>query len=241
MYNPDMPVEQVDKKFKPEHADIITEVLDQDERRRKDPKNPFLVNEKGLNLTRVIKIGKGVYNTEWIDFCGEKVPLRLLSIEEEDRVKFETHRELKSEKSIYREMKDDPAVFERVYLCKLLSLATTPNPDSGIEPFLKEKEIRALPAGSFAGLVWHYQMLEKEYNPRIGSISEDEINFLITELFDAKKKSICMNGLNFLQMQSVLSKLLDIVKDVGANIGMLNSLEDIKAQEKSSTQIKDNL
>lgn len=210
---------------------IVKEILDQDERRRTDPKRPLLLNEKGLTLTRVLKIGRGAYNTEWIEMFGESIPLRLLSIEEEDRIRFETHKELRNEKSIYNMMKDDPAIFERVYLCKAIALATTPNPDSDPSTaFLKEKDIKAMPATSFAAMVWHYERLQKEYNPRIGDISEDEANFLIAELLDDKKKSMYMDGLSFLQMRTILWKLLDIVKDVSANIGIVDSLETLRKQ-----------
>jgi len=67
--------------------DAVKLILDQDPRRREDSAKPLLLNNKGLTLSRVLTIGKGAYNTEWIEYNGEKIPLRLLSIEEEDKIK----------------------------------------------------------------------------------------------------------------------------------------------------------
>ncbi len=216
--------------------EAIKEVLDQNPERRKDPANPFLTNAKGLTFSKVLKIGKGAYNTEWIDINGEEIPLRLLSIEEEDTIKFETNKEFKDKSSLYFGMKDDIAMYERVFMIKVISKATTLNPESGIPPYLSVKDIKAMPNTSFAGLIWHYQRLEKEYNPRVGEISDKETDFLIGELLDPEKKSMFMDSLTFLQMRSILSKLLEVVTEVGDNISTMTLLEDLGQQEQDSKE-----
>ena len=45
-----------------------------------------------------------------------------------------------------------------------------------------------------------------------------------------------MDGLSFLQMRNVLSKLLDIVKELGASTSMYFSLKDMEKQKEVTTQ-----
>ena len=217
-----------------ESEEAVKEVLDQNPERRKDPKNPFLINAKGLTLSRVLRIGKGAYNTEWLEINGQQIPMRLLSIEEEDTLRFETMKEFKNQSSIYFGMKDDVGLYERLYMIKSVSLSTTLNPDSGVSPYLTEKDIKAMPNSSFAALLWHYQRLEKEYNPRVGEVADEEVDFLIGELLDPEKKSIFMDGLTFLQMRAILLVFLEYVTNLGANIGTFSSLDNLLKGEAST-------
>jgi len=142
--------------------------------------------------------------------------------------------EFKNKSSIYFGMSEDAGLYERLFMIKTISLSTTLNPDSGIPPYISEKDLKAMPNTSFATFLWHYQRLEKEYSPRVGEIPDEEINFLIGELLDTKKKSIFMDGLTFLQMRAVILTLLDYVIDVGGNIGTISSLNDLNEQGKST-------
>lgn len=206
--------------------DILNEYIEQDPRLQ-DPqvKNEIRANNLGLNFERLIKIGKGTREIHYTKIFGKDIPLRLISRDEEDKLLYECVLEM-AEKFPQFKGKLYDIIFNKMFLKKSISLATSACIEAPNKRYLSEEETGSLPSSTFAAIYTEYERLEKEYNPEINQIDDKEVDFLLMRLLDPTKKSIIMTGLTTSQMYSTLNKLLDIVIELEDNISIIDSLTD---------------
>lgn len=206
--------------------DILNEYIEQDPRLQ-DPKvkNEIRANNLGLNFERLIKIGKGTREIHYTKIFDKEIPLRLISRDEEDNLLYKCVLEM-AEKFPQFKGKLYDIIFNKMYLKKQLSLATSVCIEVPNKRYLSEDETGSLPSSTFAAIVTEYQRLEKEYNPEINQIDDEEVNFLLGRLLDPTKKSTIMTGLTTSQMYSTLSRLLDILIELEDTTSIIDSLTD---------------
>jgi hypothetical protein len=205
---------------------IIDEYVEQD-KRLQDPevKREIVANNLGLNFERLIKIGKGTREIHYTKIYGENVPLRVISRDEETHLQHGCIVEM-AEKFPHFKGALFNINFERMFQKKLISLATSVCIEAPHKRYLSEDEIGALPSYTLAALVTEYERLEREYNPAINEIPEEEVNLLLARLLDPTKKSIIMTGLTSSQIYSTLSKSLDVMIELGDITSIIDSLID---------------
>ena len=222
----------------------IDEYIASDERLQHNGVKAELIANHGFNFERLMSISKGTFETHDITFNGKVIPMRLLSMKEERELQHQTIIDMDT---LYPKFKGAlyNINFEKLQLIKMISLATTVNPTieacKGIPDSrrLTERDVDQMAATEFAYIVSEYQRLQKEYNPIINEISDEEINLLIGEILNPEKKSITISGLTLLQMRSILMKLSDILIKLEGNISITDSLIDISTINENNQQPKD--
>lgn len=196
-------------------------------------KKELIANNRGLNFERLSKIGRGVREIHEVQILGETVPMRVVSMGEERILKQQTYIELNQ----YPDLKNDSLEFNRIYLKKQLSLATSAcmeaSENNSQDRYFTEEDIDALPPSTFAALVTAYQALELEYNPSINEISEEAINLLIQELMNPQKKSLLLPSLTFSQHRAITNRLLEMWQEREEVISTTLLSVDTSQQPKS--------
>jgi hypothetical protein len=205
---------------------IIDEYVEQD-KRLQDPevKREIVANNLGLNFERLIKIGKGTREIHYTKIYGEEIPLRVISRDEETHLQHSCVVEMAEKFPHFKGLLFN-INFEKMFQKKLISLATSVCIEATSKRYLSEDEVGSLTSYTLAALVTEYERLEKEYNPTINQIDEEEVNRLLVRLLDPEKKSIIMTGLTSNQTSNALNKLLDVVIELEGNTSIIDSLID---------------
>ncbi len=212
---------------------LIDEYVEQD-KRLQDPevKREILANNLGLNFERLVKIGKGTYEIHYTNIYGDEIPLRVISRDEETYLQHDCVSEMAKKFPLFKGAIYN-VNFEKMFQKKLISLATSVSVHTPSKRHFTEDDVGSLPSYTLAALITEYQRLEREYNPVINAIDDEQIDFLLARLLDPEKKSITMTGLTSNQTSSSLSRLLDILIELEVNTSITASLIDTLPEEQN--------
>ncbi len=220
---------------------ILDEYIASDERLQASGVKAELIANGALNFDRLMKIGKGTLEIHEIDFNGQIIPMRLLSMMEETELSHATIIDIERKYPAFKgQIKD--MIFNKLYLIKQISRATTVNSIIATCKEIKdtrrltEDEVGNMSPSEFAYLVSEYQNILKQYNPIINDINDEEIDFLIGEMLNPEKKSITISGLTSVQMKGILMKLSDILLKLEDNMSITSSLIDTSSINESKNQ-----
>lgn len=210
----------------------IDEYIASDERLQANGVKTELIANHGLRFERIMKIGKGAFEIHEINFNGQIIPIRLLTMKEQRELQHSTIIDMQRK---YPEFKGAlyNMNYEKLYQIKEISKATTVNPTIASCKEIKdtrrltEDEVDGMSPPEFAYLVSEYQNLMRQYNPILNEVKDEEIDFLIGEILNPEKKSITIDGLTFAQTRGMLKKLSDILIELEDNTSITSSLLDI--------------
>lgn len=222
---------------------ILDEYIASDERLQVNGVKAELIANHGFNFDRLMKIGKGTFELHEINFNGQIIPIRLLSMMEEIELTHATIIDIERKYPAFKGgMKD--MLYNKLYLIKQISRSTTVNATIVACKEIKdtrrltEDEVSSMSPPEFAYLVTEYQKILKEYNPIINDINDEEIDFLIGELLNPEKKSITIDGLTSVQMKGILMKLSGVLIELEDNTSITNSLTDTSSINGNKNQIE---
>jgi hypothetical protein len=225
-----------DKKQGWNKQEWINEYSKQDKRLQSSAvQRELIANDAGISLERTAKIGRGVREIHDVQIFGDTVPMRVLSMDEERRLRHATHIDMKAYPEFDKQSNEFAIEFNKQLLRKMVSLSTSPCPEyvSDEMRFFTERDIGALPATTFAELINIYRTFELEYNPDVNQIDEKEVLTLIGELRDPEKKSALIRGMTFSQRGAVLSRLLEIDTEQEDNSHLSSLLNDSNLDKKT--------
>jgi hypothetical protein len=198
-----------------------------------------------LTFYRLMRLMDGVRFTHKVEVNGQVIPMRLITIGEEEQLLRECIQQITND-PIESKI---PGQFEKVFLIKKLSLASSVFMDNGksceinklapIEQkqyrFFSENDIKNLTQMEFAKLAEAYNNIELEYNTDPSNVSDEEVANFIGNLLDEKKTPMAMwellmsSDLHKLRKTSI--KLCEIIRKHEDNIRLGQLLEDTTTQE----------
>lgn len=198
-----------------------------------------------LSFNKCINTSKGVREIHYINYNGSQIPMRLLSIKEERRIKQETSREFKK----YPEFLggENHPIFQEIIVIKTLSIATSVSPEdyeTGTpQPFFTESEIEDMPPVAVNYLMKQYTLLDREYNLEYNQSFEDDIdNFLMT-IFDGvpmnEKKLSLLSGLTSGIRLQIIIRLCNALTKLEDNAQFITLLEGWNQSESDGINHKE--
>lgn len=192
-------------------------------------------------FNKLINAAKGVREIHYVDYNGTQIPMRLLSMAEERKIKHETHMLFKK----YPEFigGENHPEFAKIELIKTLSRATSSAPElydmEQPDPFLTEDAVDNMPTVAFNFLLSKYQILQKEYDITYNREFDEEINEVLLFLFDGgefnEKKLALLSGLTSQQKSQIIIRFWNVLTRLEDNARFITLLEELNQKETEET------